>query len=69
VGELLSWSARPVTVGAVVSSWLSSSSHRAPLLLSSFRQLGVTALRVPAAPGFLGSSDVTTLVVVDLGGR
>ena len=68
VGEVLYWSARPVTAEAVVSWWLASSSHRATLLSLRFRQLGVTALRVPAAPGAFGGRDVT-LVVVDLGGR
>jgi uncharacterized protein YkwD len=68
VGEVLYWSARPVTAEAVVSWWLASSSHRATLLSLRFLQLGVTALRVPAAPGVFGGRDVT-LVVVDLGGR
>jgi uncharacterized protein YkwD len=68
VGEVLYWSARPVTADAVVGWWLSSGSHRATVLSPRFRQLGVTALRVPAAPGFFGGRDVT-IVVADLGGR
>jgi len=68
VGEVLYWSARPVRADAVVGWWLSSRSHRATVLSARFRQLGVTALRVPSAPGFFGARDVT-IVVVDLGGR
>jgi uncharacterized protein YkwD len=68
VGETLYWSARPVTAKVVVDWWLASSSHRATLLSTRFRHVGVAAIHVPAAPGFFGERDVT-IVVVDYGGR
>jgi uncharacterized protein YkwD len=68
VGETLYWSARPVTAASVVAWWLGSDSHRATLLSPRFRQLGVSTLHVPAAPGFFGGHDVT-IVVADFGGR
>jgi uncharacterized protein YkwD len=68
VGETLYWSARPLSAAAVVDWWLASSSHRATLLSTRFRHVGVAAIHVPAAPGFFGGRDVT-IVVVDYGGR
>jgi uncharacterized protein YkwD len=51
-----------------VGMWMGSPPHRAALLSKTWREIGVSALRVSSAPGIYEGDDVT-LVTVDFGLR
>jgi uncharacterized protein YkwD len=67
-GENLAWIDPRLTAGDVVSMWLGSPPHRRNLLDPAWRELGVAAVRVDAAPGVFEGRD-TTIVVADFGVR
>jgi uncharacterized protein YkwD len=67
-GENLIWSSGPLAPSAVVESWLQSPGHREVLLDASWRELGIGAVQVDAAPGVYGGMDVT-IVTADFGVR
>jgi uncharacterized protein YkwD len=68
VGENILWSQRQLSGDAAVAWWLRSDPHRGNVLSRKFRDIGVTVLRVAAAPGTFGGRDIT-LVVADFGVR
>jgi uncharacterized protein YkwD len=67
-GENLIWSSGPLAPSAVVDGWLQSPGHRKVLLDGSWRELGIAAVQVDAAPGVYGGMDVT-IVTADFGVR
>ena len=68
VGENLLWSSPDVDAQGALQLWLNSPEHRANLLAPSWREIGVSALHVAAAPGTFHGLDVT-IVTTDFGVR
>jgi uncharacterized protein YkwD len=65
-GEVMYWAEGNGSPAQAIAWWLGSGSHRAQLLSTRFKEIGVGAVHVNDAPGFFGGRDVT-IVVVDLG--
>jgi uncharacterized protein YkwD len=68
VGETMLWRSPSVTPGATVQTWLGSPGHRAVLLGTDFREIGLAAIHLQAGTGTFGGGPVT-IVVVDVGAR
>jgi uncharacterized protein YkwD len=68
VGENLAWSTGGATAVGVVRQWMGSPPHRANMLSSVWRELGVGAFRVRGAGSAYGGRTVT-IVTLDLGVR
>ena len=68
VGENLLWSSSELDARAAVRMWLRSPPHRKVLLSRSWRELGISAVRASAAPGYFAGSAVT-VVTADFGQR
>ncbi len=62
VGETLLWRSPGLTAAQAVQMWLASPPHRSILLSSSFREIGLAAVRAASAPGAFRGLDVTILV-------
>lgn len=68
VGETLVWESPSADAAEVVTMWLNSPEHRAILLTSDWREIGVSAVQDPDAPGdFEGLP--ATIVTADFGVR
>jgi uncharacterized protein YkwD len=67
VGENMIW-ATAVAPADVVTYWLESPAHRATLLSSVWREIGLGALRARSAPGVFGGRKVIILTA-DFGTR
>jgi uncharacterized protein YkwD len=68
VGENLLWSSPSVTPQKALQMWLGSPEHRANLMNPRWREIGVAAVHVDAAPGVFKGLDVT-IVTTDFGVR
>jgi uncharacterized protein YkwD len=68
VGENLLWSSPDVDPDGALEMWLASPEHRANLMNARWREIGVSALHVAAAPGAFKGLDVT-IVTTDFGVR
>jgi uncharacterized protein YkwD len=68
VGENLLWSASEVDPAVALRLWMSSPEHRANILTARWREIGVSAVRVSAAPGTYEGLDVT-IITTDFGTR
>jgi uncharacterized protein YkwD len=68
VGENLLWSSPDVDAGAALQMWWNSPEHRQNMLTRRWRQVGVSAVHVDAAPGTFGGRAVT-IVTTDFGVR
>jgi uncharacterized protein YkwD len=68
VGENLLWSSPDVDAGGALNMWWNSSEHRKNMLTARWREIGVSAVHVPAAPGAYGGREVT-IVTTDFGVR
>jgi uncharacterized protein YkwD len=68
VGENLLWSSPDLNSGTAVSMWMNSPPHRANLLSRQWREIGLAAVHVPAAPGVFGGHEVT-IVTANFGSR
>jgi uncharacterized protein YkwD len=68
VGENIEFSSDELDAAAAVSMWMASPPHRKALLEPTWREIGVSALRVTRAPGVYEGDDVT-LVTADFGVR
>ena len=68
VGENLLWSSPGVDPVGAVKMWMDSPGHRANVLSKRWREVGLSAVFVPAAPGVFGGQDVT-IVTADFGIR
>ena len=68
VGENLCFGDPGFTAADCLDMWLSSPAHRRNLFDPNWREVGLSALDVVAAPGEFGGLD-TTIVVADFGAR
>jgi uncharacterized protein YkwD len=68
VGENLLWSSPDVDAGGALTMWWNSPEHRKNLLTARWREIGVSAIHVAAAPGTYGGREVT-IVTTDFGVR
>jgi uncharacterized protein YkwD len=68
VGENLLWSSPDVDASQALDMWMKSPEHRANLLNKSWREIGLSAIHVEAAPGAFEGLDVT-IVTADFGVR
>ncbi len=68
VGENLLWSSPDVDPQGALKLWINSPEHRANLLTARWREIGVSAIHVAAAPGTYNGLDVT-IVTTDFGVR
>ena len=68
VGENLLWSSPDVDAPQALDMWMKSPEHRANLLSKRWREIGLSAIHVQAAPGAFQGLDVT-IVTADFGVR
>jgi uncharacterized protein YkwD len=68
VGENLLWSSPDVDANGALQMWLASPEHKANLLTARWREIGISAVHVVAAPGTFRGLDVT-IVTTDFGVR
>ena len=68
VGENLLWSSPDVDAGGALNMWWNSPEHRKNMLTARWREIGLSAVHVPAAPGTYGGREVT-IVTTDFGVR
>jgi uncharacterized protein YkwD len=68
VGENLLWSSPDVDGPGALKLWMESPEHRANILTAKWREIGISAVQVPAAPGTFSGLDVTILTT-DFGVR
>jgi len=68
VGENLLWSSPDVDAGGALTMWINSPEHRKNMLTARWREVGLSAVHVTAAPGTFGGREVT-IVTADFGIR
>jgi uncharacterized protein YkwD len=68
VGENLLWSSPDVDAAGALNMWMDSPEHRRILLTTRWREIGLSAVHVTAAPGTYGGREVT-IVTADFGVR
>ena len=68
VGENLLWSSPDVDAGGALEMWWNSPEHRKNMLTARWREIGISAVHVAAAPGSYGGREVT-IVTTDFGVR
>ncbi len=68
VGENLLWASPDLDADAAVKMWMESPEHRANILTARWRQIGLSAVQVAAAPGTFNGLDVT-IVTAEFGVR
>ena len=68
VGENLLWSSPDVDPAHALDLWMNSPEHRANILAARWREIGVSAVHVQAAPGAYRGLDVT-IITTDFGVR
>jgi uncharacterized protein YkwD len=68
VGENLLWSSPDVDAAGAIKMWMGSPEHRANILNSSWREVGLSAVHSDSAPGTYHGLGVT-IVTADFGAR
>ena len=68
VGENLLWSSPNVDAPGALNMWFNSPEHRKNMLSARWREIGLSAVHVAAAPGTYGGREVT-IVTSDFGVR
>ena len=68
VGENLLWSSGSVDASSALKLWMESPAHRANILTPRWREVGLSAVSVAAAPGVYGGRDVM-IITSDFGVR
>lgn len=68
VGENLLWSTTGLDASGALKLWMASPSHRKNILTPRWREVGLSALTVQAAPGVFGGRDVV-IITSDFGVR
>ena len=68
VGENLLWSTTGLDAERALELWMASPSHRKNILTERWREVGLSAVTVPAAPGVFGGRDVV-IITTDFGVR
>jgi uncharacterized protein YkwD len=67
-GENLLWSSPDVDAAGAIELWMHSARHRQNLLAAGWREVGISAVHVAAAPGIFQGRPVT-IVTADFGVR
>ena len=68
VGENLLWASGGLSAGDALRLWMNSPGHRKNILTARWREIGISALNVSAAPGVYGGRDVV-IITTDFGVR
>jgi uncharacterized protein YkwD len=68
VGENLVWASPDLNSASALSMWMGSPPHRANLVNRQWREIGLSAIHAPAAPGVFGGHAVT-IVTANFGSR
>jgi uncharacterized protein YkwD len=68
VGENLLWSSPDVDPAGAMQLWMNSPEHRANILTARWREIGISAVHLPAAPGTYKGLEVT-IITTDFGIR
>jgi uncharacterized protein YkwD len=68
VGENIFWESPDTSGQSAVHEWMNSPPHRQNILTREWREVGVSAVHFPAAPGAFGGRSVT-IVTADFGVR
>jgi uncharacterized protein YkwD len=68
VGENLLWSTTGIDASRALKLWMGSPGHRKNILEARWREVGLSAVSVPAAPGVFGGRDVV-IITTDFGVR
>ncbi len=68
VGENLVWASPNLTAKRAVKMWMNSPPHRANLLSAKWREIGLSAMYAPDAPGEY-QNQAATIVTADFGIR
>ena len=68
VGENLVWNAPALDPAGALDAWMHSPEHRLNILTPDWREIGISAVLVAAAPGAFGGRDVT-IIATDFGVR
>jgi uncharacterized protein YkwD len=68
VGENLLWSSGNLSAATALKLWMQSPGHRKNILTPRWREIGLSALKVRAAPGVYGGRDVV-IITSDFGVR
>ena len=68
VGENLLWSSPQVDPVDALQLWMDSPEHRANILTARWREIGISAVHVAAAPGMFKGREVT-IITTDFGVR
>jgi uncharacterized protein YkwD len=68
-GENLAWGAPGISASQTVSRWMASPGHRANILNSGWRWIGVDAVHVGQPRGYYRAWDDVTIVAAEFGAR
>jgi uncharacterized protein YkwD len=68
VGENLLWSSGRLSAAEALKLWMASPGHRKNILTAGWREIGLSAVAVTAAPGVYGGRDVV-IITTDFGSR
>lgn len=68
VGENLLWSTTGIDAVGALKLWMASPGHRKNILTARWREIGLSAVTVPGAPGVYGGRDVV-IITTDFGVR
>jgi uncharacterized protein YkwD len=68
VGENLLWSTTGLDASDALKMWMASPGHRKNILTPGWREIGLSAVSVPEAPGVFGGHDVV-IITTDFGTR
>jgi uncharacterized protein YkwD len=68
VGENLLWSSGRLDAAEALRLWMASPGHRKNILTPAWREVGLSAVAVSAAPGVYGGRDVV-IITSDFGAR
>ena len=68
VGENLVWQSQRLSAAAAMQLWIASPPHLKNLMSSQWRQIGISAVSVPRAPGVYGRRRVI-IITTDFGVR
>ncbi len=68
VGENLLWSTTGIDASRALKLWMGSPGHRKNILEARWREIGLSAVSVPAAPGVFSGRDVV-IITTDFGVR
>ena len=66
VGENLLWSSPDVSPEQALEMWINSPEHKKNMLTARWREIGLSAVHVTAAPGTFAGREVT-IVTADFG--